>query len=355
LLTACRLLPIADKLVHNTRPVALDTDHMLRASTLANVFFFHARDPLGIAPPGQQYGYDEYVIYFGLYGVLLAGIGLPFAWRRHRWLFAVALASVVLALGHFVPWSPWTLLQRHVFPFTSMRVSSRFLLMLALVLCLSMGIAVDELHAWVERRFDWKAGRAWVRYASVALGLLAIGDTLAVGRAIVRDRFREEPPRTVTASPRFYYGRPDTPADDLDPDIINQPRQNHAWPECRAVGYAFHYHAPIWTGDLPQARSVDESTVVRDVTRTNHTFRFHVDARAPAQVQVNSAYDEGWRANVGTLANDRHLLTLSIPPGSHDVRLWYWPRTLTLGLSLSLLGVLATLGVALFGQRSQKR
>lgn len=356
LLSASRVLPLADKLFHNVRPMAADTDHILRASTLANVFFFHARDPLGIGAPGQQYGFDEYVIYFGAFGVALAVLGALFAWREHRWTLLVAIVAVMLALGHFAPWSPWSLLQRHVFPFKAMRVASRFLLILAFVMCIWMGVAVDQLCTWVATLSKRPLAHDLTRAGAFALGLFAIVDTMNVGRAIVADRFRDAPPRAVTESERFYYGRPDTPADDLDPDFINQPRQNHAWAACRASSFAFHQDAPIWTGDVAQARAVGDGAIVSDVERTNNTFRLHVEAKERTRIRLNSAYDVGWRSNVGTVVNDDHLLALWVEPGSHDVRLSYWPRTLTAGLALSLCGVLlaATLLVRR-DQRSEKR
>jgi uncharacterized membrane protein YfhO len=89
--------------------------------------------------------------------------------------------------------------------------------------------------------------------------------------------------------------------------------------------------------------AVDEGAVVEVANRTHNTFTIDVDAKRPARILVNSGYDRGWQSDVGTVVEDKQLLAVDLPPGRHKVHLRYWPRRLTLGLWLSVLGLLGSL------------
>ena len=345
---ASRLLPLIDQMTQHRRIMPPDTDHMLRAKLLFATFFSRGpRDPGGQSFPSMQYGFDEYVIYFGPLGVLASLIGMLVAWKRHRWTLFVAGALAVFALGNFAAWAPWTLLQRHVFPFTAMRVSSRFILLLAVFLCVWMALAVEHVSAWVATRSSrpsWPRIAQWV-VSAIALG--AVLDTMTWGRKVVGMRFNGEPVHAVTPSERFYYA-----IDDLDPDWISHPRQNRAWVYCRGFSFAFHQDAPIWTGDTPQAVAASEGVTVTNVKRTHNTFTFEVDATQRARVRLNSGHDRGWQSSHGEVVEDSQLLALWVEPGHHSVRMRYWPRTLTCGIVLSIVGLL---GASTFLARGRLR
>jgi hypothetical protein len=78
-------------------------------------------------------------------------------------------------------------------------------------------------------------------------------------------------------------------------------------------------------------------------------FRIAVGANpAPTTLAVNSHFDPGWRTDVGTLDSIGGGLRLRVPPGSHEVRLRYWPRTLSAGLLLSASGLLGAVAFLRF-------
>jgi hypothetical protein len=336
--SASRLLPLVDQLTQNRRALPPDTDHMLRGATLfASLFYRGPDDPLGHGFPGQQYGFDEYVIYFGIFGVAAALIGAVFAWKQHRWTIFVAGVMAVFALGHFAPWSPWTLLQGHVFPFSALRVSSRFILFVALFMCVWMALAVERLSTMSHR----------AQIAMTALAFAAVLDTMEWGREVVAKRFTGAPVAAVVASPRFYYGLDDA----QHPDFINHPRQNHAWQYCRATSFSFHQDAAIWTGDVAQARAVGEGATITSVERTHNTFRLEIEARERTQILLDSAYERGWQTNDGEVVANGDLLALWVEPGHHSVRMRYWPRRLTLGIVVSCVGLLAAVLVLLSSRR----
>jgi hypothetical protein len=333
---ASRILPIQDQFSSHNRVFEDDFDHLARIKTLVDMYLL--RSPHWRARFGeQQYVLGEYQAYIGWLGVLLTLLGIAAAAGETVWLLAVSCGLVILMLGHFAPWAPWTFLRSHVPPFKSMRVPARFRLLLAIPISLYMAYAVDRLPREIRRFLGRPALADAFRVALVGMGIFAAGDSAGLFTEILEYRFTDPPPAAVSRSTRFYYG-----GSDLSPDFANHPRQNHAWTGCRA-SWAYNASAPIWLGDVPQARAVDDGAVVEVANRTHNTFTVDVEVTRPSRIHLNSAYERGWQTNVGQVVNDGLLLAVDLPPGRHRVQLRYWPRRLTLGLWISAIGLLASL------------
>jgi hypothetical protein len=313
-----------------------DWDHLARLKTWADMYLL--RSPHWRARvEGQQYVLGEYHAYIGWLGVLLLFIGIAFAASETWWLLAVSCALVILMLGHFGPHAPWTFLHSHVPPFKSMRVPARFRLLLAMPVAAYMAFAIDKFPLAVRRWIGRPALAEAFRVGLVGLGIFAAGDSAGLFTEILEYRFTDPPPAVVSPSTRFYYG-----GSDLSGDYANQPRQNHAWLGCR-TSWAYNASAAVWTGDVPQARAVDDGAVVEVGNRTHNTFTVDVNVTRPSRIRLNSAYERGWTTNVGQVVDDNKLLAVDLPPGHHRVQMRYWPRRLTVGLWISSLGLLGTL------------
>jgi hypothetical protein len=331
---ASRILPILDQFASHDRVMEDDLDHLANLKTWIDMYLLrspHWRSRV----PGQQYVFGEYQAYIGWLGLFVFLVGLAFAATESAWLVVIMVVLVVLMLGHFASWAPWTFLHAHVPPFKSMRVPARFRLLLALPIAVCMGYAVDRFPALVTR-FRPSLGHA-ARIALFGIGVLAVGDSAGLFTEILEYRFQDPPPATVHRSTRFFYG-----GADLSADYANQPRQNHAWLGCRTT-FAYSAQAAIWTGDVAQARAVDDGAVVEVANRTHNTFTLDVNVSRPSRVLLNSGYDRGWQSSIGTVVSDQALLAVDLPEGHHRVQLRYWPRRLTLGIWLSLLGFVGSL------------
>ncbi len=337
---ASRILPIQDQFASHNRVMEDDFDH-LSLKTLADMYLL--RSPHWRAHiPGQQYVLGEYHAYIGICGVLLLFLGILVAGAETWWLLAVSLVLFVLMLGHFATWSPWTVLHASVPPFKSMRVPARFRLLLALPIAAYMAYAVDRVPMQVRRWLGKPSLAHAFRVALAGIGIFAAGDSAGLFTEILEYRFMDAPPAlTLPQSTRFYYG-----GSDLSGDFGNHPRQNHAWLNCRAA-WAYNADAAVWTGDVPQARAVDDGAVVEVANRTHNKFWIDVDVKRPARIHVNSAYERGWQTNIGTVVDDNHLLAVDLPPGHHRVEMRYWPRRMNLGLAISALGLLGSIGFLL--------
>ena len=333
MISAARLLPLIDELAAHKRPMEPDFDHLWHIRSLIDMYVLrtpHWRSRF----VDQQYVFGEYISYIGWIGLALVILGVAASAAEHLWLLVLSVLIFVFMLGHFAPWAPYTFLQTHVLPFKSMRVPSRYRILLLVNLCLYVGIAVDRVPQLFLQKLSMPSLARALRAALVGSALLAAGDAVGLGQEILAYRFNGAPEAKVARATRFHYA-----GAGLTPDFMDQPRQNQAWLGCRHYTWAFEAEAPVWTGDVPQARAQDDGAVVEVANRTHNTFTIDVDVKRPARILLNSAWDRGWTTDLGTVVeNDNKLLAIDLPVGRHQVHARYWPRYLTLGMWLTGVG-----------------
>jgi hypothetical protein len=342
-LAASRLLPVLDQLRSHARVMIPDTDAMTWA-TLKDVFLARSH---GRAVPGQQYVWTEFASYLGPIVLALALVGVVAAGLESAWLLALLLLAGALMLGHFGAYAPWSILNAHVPPFKEMRVPSRFVASVALILAAYAGIATDRLRALAERWVPARRAGVAVGTAVVFVALLGVGDILSVGIDVTAPFFTGPPEtRDLAASTRLYYGGKDIAY------YIDAPRQNRARFDCREE-WGFGAGAPLWEGDVPQARPAPgQAAVVEVANRTQNTFSLDADVAQPSRVLLNTAYDRGWTSSVGTPVELDKELALDLPPGRYEVKVRYWPRTMTAGIFINVLGLLGV--VAYLARRGRR-
>ena len=344
-LGASRILPVIDQLRTHSRHLGVETD-ALQWSTLKEMFLSrtHSR---GV--PGQQYVWPEFADYLGPLLLGLSVLGLGLAGPENAWVLALFFYSFALMAGHEGRLWPWSILKAHVFPFTEMRVPSRFNAAVTLFLAPLAGIAIDSLAARSRRWFHSRSNADAFAGAFLALGLIGVGDMIGSGIAWGEQCFVNAPADThLVPSPRLYVGGPGMA------QFIDQPAQNRARAECWEE-WAFNRDAPIWQGDVPQARSADGTAQVENVVRTQNSFTFDVNAPQPAHILVNSAWDRGWRTSVGTVVEENELLTVDVPAGYHHVVVKYWPHGLTVGLTVTSLATLGVIAFFVWDARKRRR
>lgn len=334
---AARLLPLIDQLSAHRRIMEDDVDH-ITGGMLRDMYTMRSPSYLSRFH-GQQYVLGEYLTYIGWTGVALALLGVLAAGAELWWLVGLSALVFALMLGHFGAGAPWTFLHDHVFPFKSMRVAARFRLLLMMPISLFIALATERVPRLVKR-----LSPRWGAAAGVALTGMAFvvaGDVAGLGQELIAPRFTGAPEQRVAPSTRFHYGGPG-----LAPDTIDQPRQNRSSLACRAA-WVWYADAPLWLGDVPQARATDDGAVVEVVNRTHNSFTLDVEVKRPSRVLLNSAFDAGWRSDVGTVVENDHQLAVDLPEGRYRVRVRYWPKKLTLGLVISGLGLLGSIGFLL--------
>jgi hypothetical protein len=343
-LGATRFLPVIDQLRSHTRDLHAETD-ALQWSTLKDMFLArnHPRRVIG-----QEYVWSsEYGAYLGPFVLALSLLGLVLTATENVWLAVLLVWAFLLMLGHEWPFAPWHILKTYVFPFKQMRVPSRFDGSVTLFLAVFAGLAVDRIVKLAREQFSSERLVDGVRYGLLAIAFAGVGDILNTGFIWPDVNGFNRPPAdaSVAVSPHFYLDGPGLA------DFIDQPRQGRGRTACWEE-WAFEQGAPLWTGDVPQARGADDAAKVTAVDRTQNSFTIDVDASRPARILLNSAFDRGWRASDGTVVREGKLLAVDVPEGHHHVVVRYWPHGLTLGFLLSGAGLA---GVILFFVRDARR
>jgi hypothetical protein len=332
---AVRLFPVIDQLRSHKRPLPVDTDVM----GLEALFDAFTNRRLGHMQhvPNLVYVWGEYGAYIGLFLLLLGVLGLFVAGRERAWMAALLALSIALMVGDHGPHSPWSILNRHVYPLKEMRVPSRFCAEASLFLLAYAAIAVDRLEALVLRIPKLPSPvAAAAQLVPAMIAIAAAGDVAGRGMQLVAEYAAVDAPqgKDVVPSQRLYLGGPG-----LAPHI-DQPQQNRGRIQCYDP-WAFYEGAPLWEGDVPQARSADEKSRVVRARRTQNTFTFDVEADAPARVLLNTSFDYNWRASVGAPVEHQKLLAVDVPAGNNHVVMRYRPRFLTFGAVVSIVSALA--------------
>lgn len=333
-LSAARLLPLMDQLALHPRAVT-DTDTILRWNTLGAMWLHHEPNWL-LGLPNQQYVWGEYLSYVGFATAIVAVLGLSIAARREPRLFALSVLVFAVMLGHFAKWAPWTLLREHAPLFSSMRVPSRFRLVLQCFVALFVALAVERVPRWAEERFGRSSFARAARVGVVGLALVGVGDMIGFGFDLIKTRFHGPPPAAIVPSARLYYGGPDA-----SPDFAESVRQNRGWVGCRSYEWPSASDAAIWTGDVPQARATDDGARVEVGNRTSSRFFVDVDVKRPTTILLNSGFAPGWVSSVGTVVERDRMLAVELPPGYHKLVVRYWPRRMSLGVGITAAAAVA--------------
>jgi hypothetical protein len=333
-----RLFPVVDQLLHHSRVLGKETDK-LDGRLLYQMYFARTHS----WKFADHYVWGEYNAYVGLIIAALAIVGILYSMRDQPWFFALGTLVFAIMMGHFSKWAPWHFLKGHVFPWSSMRVPSRWRLVLVLFIGGWAGIAIDRIPPLVTRWLGRRLGKA-APVAVLGIGLIGAGDALSVAATKIASSYVSAAPKRVVPSEHLFLGT-------QLPQLIDQPRKNEGRTECWEE-WNFTQGAPLWKGDVPQAKSNDKNVVVNSVTRTQNTFTIDVSANAKGTVRVNSPYERGWRTDIGSIENDQGLLVVAVPQGRSLLHLRYWPHGLTAGFAVSALGLAA---VVLFFLREGRR
>ena len=328
---AARLLPVLDQIAHFKRPIGAETD-ALDWQLLKDMFL----DRSHALRFGHEYVWGEYISYTGGIVLVLAAAGLVLSVLTESWLLAVGGTLFLLMLGHFSRWAPWSLLKAHVPPFTSMRVPARFRLLFIMFVAAWVAVAVDRLPKLLERLGLRTNMVQAARVVVASIAILAAGDVAGHSIDVINSQWNGPAPVRAAPSTRLHLGGADVA------QFIDQPRQNRGRLECWEEWAPFA-GAPLWTGDLPQAKAAGTGAVVYSVMRTQNSFVVDVEASAPSTVLFNTSYARGWRTNVGTVREDGHQLVVDVPAGHHRLKVWYWPIGLTVGLIATALGLVGAI------------
>jgi hypothetical protein len=249
------------------------------------------------------------------------------------WLVA-AIVFLSLARGNTGPHSAWGLLHR--LPLCgNLAFPTRF-----------MGPFVFMIGAIAAYGADFvcrNAGR-WGYRTAGALLIVGLADAWLVGPPNLRYMYRD-PVLTMQYNTQFRQFWSD------NTQVMTEYNQaNLGAVNCYSHGIGADeptsvvgYNQPNYSGEYYLVGPGH----VSQIEWTPNQLRYHVSVTAPTQLVVNQNYYPGWRLErgVGDITSRNGLLAVRIPAGSQDITLRFLPTHLGVTLTLTLLGLIATIVV----------
>jgi len=324
---AIKLLPVAEFLALFPRTPGLGC--LNPTLSMIPTFLFSRNQDLyrEIANTGVYACYSAYV---SPTFALLAVIGLLSGrLKTLPWLVA-AIVFLLLALGDSGPYSAFALLLR--LPLCSnISFPTRFLYPFV--------FAVGVLAAYGADFVCRSAGR-WGPRAVCALLVIGLADAWLVGPPNLRYLFHDPVPEVLYRYPQFRQFWSDN----------NQVMTQYNMANLGAVNCYGTANISSSVMGYNQAKYSGEYYVVGPgkVTQTEWTpnqLSYHVSAEAPTELVVNQNYFPGWRLvhGSGDLESRGGLLAVRLPAGSQEVTLRFRPQHFAVSVTLTLLGVIATI------------
>jgi hypothetical protein len=285
--------------------------------------------------------WGEYGCYLGLLPVLFVIMGLIFSEKRHRPLWITLLALFAFYLGDYGRFSPWHLLHS-VPPFHTHEFSSRFIFPILIFVSIFAVLGLDALENKVLIRVPTITARtAWLIGAGIVL--VAVMDLQSESTLpLSQQKFQTSDSRRP--------GRP------FLQSINSRSLSMHAaaW----NVGTINCYESLFPEGSRSSVMGVNEkgyqgeaylksaSGKVDTLQWSPNQMEYHVELARPDRFIVNQNYYPGWQTSLGSISNERDLLSVDLPAGDHNLKLHYRPASLQGGVGISLLGLLL-LGIML--------
>jgi len=277
---------------------------------------------------GQPWGFHEYGAYIGVIfgGLSLWGIARSFR-RSVLWL-VMCIVTLSLAAGNFGPYSPFVLI--HKLPlFYSQRIPTRFLILFTLSAGVLAGLGTDALNE--------KAGR-WGAPAAMLLVGIALIDGWFVSASYMHevvDGVENPKPWSATfvqsheptAAHAMYISSNANTGVIVCNDPLPRVWNVHGFEESAYRGEQYLLGA----GTLRLSRW------------TPNALSFEVNVPSPTVLVVNQNYDPNWRviSGRGEVFSNAGLIAVRVPARRQELEIAFRSRAFMIGLSLSLLTVIA--------------
>jgi hypothetical protein len=262
-----------------------------------------------------------------------------------------------LAMGDFGSWSPFHLLES-LPVFSQLRFPERYMVVIVFfaAVCAARGITRLEDMVPALARGAWNRVRAWrkkeAREVPRELVWLAVAIATYGAYRVTRPRLEDIVARVRIKPGQVYVEEGPRPYDQPFRQHRGNRRDAHVFPAAN-MGTIYCVagnplpESALLRGDLAAEEYPVDPTkaTVKRLSWSPNVIELEVDAREPTTIRVNQNWAPEWRANVGTVKSDEKLLAVDVPAGKNVVTLAYRDRALVACLLLSLLSLLAFIGV----------
>jgi hypothetical protein len=282
------------------------------------------------------------VFYWGWSRRRLAALEPGVRWSIRR-LCILALVGMLLTMGNFAVFAPWSLLQKFRV-LRDLRVPSRHIVLMTLALTPLAGFGWDFLGAWLRRR---RSERLWRSLTVAAILVTALDGTIYTALQY-RDIF-VMPAVGIRAPQPFYH------ADGTWRTMRDHLFAGHGSYGCDEEAPLQRAHE-LDLGDVPQERLLDPAAgeiLKSEWTPNRRVITVRLDR--PTALLINSNWNEHWKSDLGRVSKLEGRLAVdlsAVPAGTHVVTLRYAPRVFPIGVAVSALAIpLLFIGFGLITRR----
>ncbi len=281
---------------------------------------------------GQPWGFHEYGAYIGIIFGSLALLGIVRDFKRAIPWLMIGVVTLSLAAGYFGHYSPWVLI--HKIPlFYSQRIPPRFLIFFTLTAGVLAGLGVDA--------FTHMAGSWGASIAVVVVGIALIDCWLVSASYLSIAVAGGQSPKpwfatfTQSSEPRAAHG------------MFMVANSNSGVIACNdAIPRKFNVHGFEDPGYRGEQYLLGPGSIA--LTRwTPNALSFAVDAPESTVMVINQNYDKNWRivSGRGEMMPYSGLIAVRVPPGHQSVAIAFRSRAFIVGLTVSLLAIIAAFAV----------
>lgn len=331
-LGAIKFVPVGTYLIENPRTIA--SNDFIAWHQLDEVFLDRDQTLDAQQFENQKYGWHEYGAYSGYVPLLLLIPGTILGWKKDSPLFVTGFFFLLLSMGNFSAWSPWSLL--HSLPgFDNLRVPSRLLIFFVMTLALANGYAVDRL---LKITLDFSnQTQIVIKYFIIFSLFLVILDVFIVSRGAFKGVMAHEPPPDNTFKNKFKqiydsYSLRSGSSSSMFYNFLNNRGTVNCYeflPHETNVSFMGH---PSYRGEqyiLPEG-----SGSVKNIHWSPNHLEYRIQGSARRLV-VNQNYHHNWHKNGDQQATNYKGLISTTVDEEETIKLTYHSSDYTLGLWLS--------------------
>jgi xanthosine utilization system XapX-like protein len=317
--------------------------------------------------------------YLGLPVVVLFLFSL-FRVKKQVPLVAASLFLLLVSLGNFARYAPWTLL--HSLPFfRNFQVPTRSLLVFCFSAALLVGLLLGETEARPSRLVRYLVG-ALVIFLGTDLFLLSSGILREAAKPVQTAICRFDGGPTHLEKPAQLYHVSPADSAGLGRSVAAQhrPFSQVRVPDLYRFahgGWSDQYpHLLRNTGVVDAYETIPFDRQARAVTDSGYRGEYYLAGKGKGSVAlkgwspgklvfrvalekesrlvVNQNFWPGWHASRGTLRDHQGLLALDLSPGAYDVTLSYLPVPFLVGVGIFLLTIAAAATALALNARNRR-
>ncbi len=338
LLSGPKIFPVMELMLRFPRPT--EVWRVVPFKNLYNVFLDRAQYDNFFQRFMKHTAWWELGAYVGI--VPLGLFVLSFRLIRRHWpLLLTAVSLLLIGIGNFSPFAPWTMLHRYPV-FSDMNMPSRIWIVFIFVSALLCGLSLESFKAKTARGIYLKNSILAVLFCFIAWDLMAVNTVFfnkkffSSANMLRRPVFQAKPFRQTNMPEQYQqiYGA----ATAFFPQIFQNRGIVNGYEAIPIKRHAVPQGDPAYRGEF---YLLDQGGELSQKYWSPNKLVFHYNIDRPDVLVVNQNYDKSWRTSQKRMVKSHDgLISVELQAGEGQVTLYYFPASFAYGIVSFVAGVL---------------